>query len=51
MCNLRPDFSKEQLHKVLRELCSESRQRIWEKQPDYLFDVGGKKLAKTVKIP
>ena len=49
MCNMRPDFSKEQLNKVLRELCSEARQRVWEKEQDYVFEVGGKKLTKAIK--
>ena len=50
MCSLRPEFSKEQMNKVLRELCSEARQRIWEKEPDYIFEVGGKRLTKSVKV-
>jgi hypothetical protein len=50
MCTLRSDFSQAQMNKVLRELCSEARQRIWEKEPDFMFEVGGKKLCKNVKI-
>lgn len=46
MVSIRPDFTDEVLQKVLRELCSEARQRIWEKEPDRVFDIAGRKICR-----
>ena len=46
MSNIRPKFTKEEFNKVLRELCSESRQKIWKKNPQQVFEINGKKLMK-----
>jgi hypothetical protein len=42
-------FNKELNIKVLRELCAESRQRIWKSQPDHIFIINGIETKKPEK--
>ncbi len=42
-------FNKELNTKVLRELCAESRQRIWKSQPDHIFIINGIETKKPEK--
>lgn len=42
-------FSKELSTKVLRELCSEARQRIWKNEPNHVFIINGIEFKKSTK--
>lgn len=42
-------FSEEMNSKVLRELCSEARQRVWKTQANHIFVLNGKELRKQTE--
>ena len=46
MSNIRPKFVEKDFNTVLRELCSEARQRIWKKSPNTQFLINGKTYKK-----
>ena len=51
MCSLRSDFTNSQVTKVLREICSESRQKLWKTNPSLIFNVKEKELKRVKKEP